>query len=118
MKRLLASFALLIISSFACLAQTDESRHELSVSYGCGTLPQAVDLIAAIGGELIGPRRLRRKALGKGESALRKNRLFRYGDRAYARTVRSIDGARRNGACVENYQSQRIPVLCLPIKRR
>ena len=54
MKRLLASFALLIISSFACLAQTDESRHELSVSYGCGTLPQAVDLIGAIGGELMG----------------------------------------------------------------
>ena len=54
MKRLLTSFALLIISSFACLAQTDESRHEISVSYGYATLPQAVDLIGAIGGELMG----------------------------------------------------------------
>ena len=54
MKRLLTSFALLIISSFACLAQTDESRHEISVSYGYATLPQAVDLIGAIGGEFMG----------------------------------------------------------------
>ena len=54
MKRLLASFALLIISSFACLAQTDESRHEISVSYGYATLPQAVEVVAVVGGELMG----------------------------------------------------------------
>ena len=47
MKRLLSSFALLIISSFVCLAQADESKHEFSVSYGYATLPQAVDLIGA-----------------------------------------------------------------------
>jgi hypothetical protein len=47
MKRLLSSVALLIISSFVCLAQTDESRHEIAVSYGYLTLPQAVDLISA-----------------------------------------------------------------------
>ena len=46
MKRLLSSVALLIISSFVCLAQTDESRHEISVSYGYLTFPQAVDLIS------------------------------------------------------------------------
>ena len=46
MKRLLSSVALLIISSFVCLAQTDKSRHEISVSYGCLTFPQAVDLIS------------------------------------------------------------------------
>ena len=46
MKRLLSSVALLIISSFVCLAQTDESRHEISVSYGYLTLPQAIDLIS------------------------------------------------------------------------
>ena len=46
MKRLLFSVALLIISSFVCLAQTDESRHEISVSYGYLTLPQAIDLIS------------------------------------------------------------------------
>ena len=59
MKRLLSSVALLIISSFVCLAQTDESRHEISVSYGYFTLPQAVDLIGAgaetvLGGLLVG----------------------------------------------------------------
>ena len=47
MKRLLSSAALLIISSFVCLAQTDESRHEISVSYGYITLPQAIDLFGA-----------------------------------------------------------------------
>lgn len=54
MKRLLSSVALLIISSFACLAQTEESRYEISVSYGYGTLPQAVDLIGAGGGTVLG----------------------------------------------------------------
>ena len=54
MKRLLSSVALLIISSLVCLAQTDESRHEISVSYGYITLPQAVDLIGASGGALLG----------------------------------------------------------------
>ena len=54
MKRLLSSVALLIISSFVCLAQTDESRHEISVSYGYITLPQAVDLIGAGGGTVLG----------------------------------------------------------------
>ena len=54
MKRLLSSVALLIISSFVCLAQTDESRHEVSVSYGNITLPQAVDLIGAVWGEVLG----------------------------------------------------------------
>lgn len=54
MKRLLSSVALLIISSFVCLAQTDESRQEISVSYGYITLPQAVDLIGAGGGTLLG----------------------------------------------------------------
>ena len=54
MKRLLTSFALLIISSYVCLAQTDESRHEISVSYGTITLPQAVDYIGAGGAELFG----------------------------------------------------------------
>ena len=34
MKRLLSSVALLITSSLICIAQTDESRHEVSVSYG------------------------------------------------------------------------------------
>ena len=54
MKRVLSSVVLLIISSFACLAQTDESRHEVSVSYGNITLPQAVDLIGAGGGTVLG----------------------------------------------------------------
>ena len=54
MKLLLSSVALLIISSFVCLAQTDESRHEISVSYGYITLPQAVDLIGAGGGTVLG----------------------------------------------------------------
>ena len=54
MKRLLSSVALLIISSFVCLAQTDESRHEISVSYGYFTLPQAVDNIGAGGGAVLG----------------------------------------------------------------
>ena len=54
MKRLLYSVALLIISSFVCLAQTDESRHEVSLSYGYITLPQAVDLIGAGGGAVLG----------------------------------------------------------------
>ena len=52
MKRLLSSIALLIISSYVCLAQTEESRHEISVSYGTITLPQAVDYIGAGGAEL------------------------------------------------------------------
>ena len=43
MKRLLSSVALLIIS-----------REEISVSYGYITLPQAVDLIGAGGGTLLG----------------------------------------------------------------
>ena len=54
MKRILSSVTLLIISSFVCLAQTDKSRHEISVSYGYGTLPQAVDLIGAVGGTVLG----------------------------------------------------------------
>ena len=54
MKRLLSSIALLIISSYVCLAQTEESRHEISVSYGYLTLPQAVDYIGAGGAELFG----------------------------------------------------------------
>ena len=54
MKRVLSSVVLLIISSFVCLAQTDESRHEVSVSYGNITLPQAVDLIGAGGGTVLG----------------------------------------------------------------
>jgi hypothetical protein len=54
MKRLLSSVALLIISSFVCLAQTDESRHEISVSYGYLTLPQVVDFIASTAGTLLG----------------------------------------------------------------
>ena len=54
MKRVLSSVVLLIISSFACLVQTDESRHEVSVSYGNITLPQAVDLIGAGGGTVLG----------------------------------------------------------------
>ena len=54
MKRLLSSIALLIISSLICLGQTDKSRHEISVSYGYGTLPQAVDLIGAVGGTVLG----------------------------------------------------------------
>ena len=54
MKRLLTSVALLIISSFACLSKTDESRHEISVSYGYITLPQAVDLIGTVGGTVLG----------------------------------------------------------------
>ena len=54
MKRLLSSVALLIISSFVCLAQTEESRHEISVSYGYLTLPQVIDFIASIGGTLVG----------------------------------------------------------------
>jgi hypothetical protein len=54
MKRLLSSVVLLIISSFVCLAQTDESRHEISVSYGHFTLPQAIDFIGAGGGEVLG----------------------------------------------------------------
>ena len=54
MKRLLSSVALLIISSFVCLAQTDESRHEISVSYGYLTIPQVVDFIASTGVTLLG----------------------------------------------------------------
>ena len=54
MKRVISSVVLLIISSFVCLAQTDESRHEVSVSYGNITLPQAVDLIGAGGGAALG----------------------------------------------------------------
>ena len=54
MKRVLSSVVLLIILSFVCLAQTDESRHEVSVSYGNITLPQAVDLIGAGGGTVLG----------------------------------------------------------------
>ena len=54
MKRLLSSAALLIISNFICLAQTDKSRHEISVSYGYVTIPQAVDLIGTVGGEVLG----------------------------------------------------------------
>jgi hypothetical protein len=54
MKRLLSSVALLIISNFICLAQTDKSRHEISVSYGYVTIPQAVDLIGTVGGEVLG----------------------------------------------------------------
>ena len=54
MKRLLSSVALLITSSLICIAQTDESRHEVSVSYGYITLPQAVDLIGAGGGAVLG----------------------------------------------------------------
>ena len=54
MKRLLSSVALLIISNFVCLAQTDKSRHEISVSYGYVTIPQAVDLIGTVGGEVLG----------------------------------------------------------------
>ena len=54
MKRLLSLVALLIISSFVCLAQTDESRHEISVSYGYVTLPQYVDLVGVVGGTVIG----------------------------------------------------------------
>ena len=54
MKRLLSSVALLIISNFICLAQTDKSRHEVSVSYGYVTIPQAVDLIGTVGGEVLG----------------------------------------------------------------
>ena len=54
MKRLLSSIALLIISSYVCLAQTEESRHEISVSYGYLTLPQAVDLISAGAATVLG----------------------------------------------------------------
>jgi hypothetical protein len=54
MKRLLSSVALLIISNFVCLAQTDKSRHEISVSYGYVTIPQAVDLIGTVAGEVLG----------------------------------------------------------------
>ena len=54
MKRLLSSVTLLIISNFICLAQTDKSRHEISVSYGYVTIPQAVDLIGTVGGEVLG----------------------------------------------------------------
>jgi hypothetical protein len=54
MKRLLSSVALLIISNFVCLAQTDKSRHEISVSYGYVTIPQAIDLIGTVGGEVLG----------------------------------------------------------------
>ena len=54
MKRLLSSVALLIISSFACLAQTEESRHEISVSYGYLTLPQTVDFISAGAATVLG----------------------------------------------------------------
>jgi hypothetical protein len=54
MKRLLSSVALLIISNFICLAQTDKSRHEISVSYGYVTIPQAVDLIGTVAGEVLG----------------------------------------------------------------
>ena len=54
MKRLLSSVALLIISSFVCLAQTDESRHEIAVSYGYITLPQAVDFISVAGATVLG----------------------------------------------------------------
>ena len=54
MKRLLSLVALLIISSFVCLAQNDESRHEISVSYGYVTLPQAVDLISTTGVQVMG----------------------------------------------------------------
>ena len=54
MKRLLSLVALLITSSLICIAQTDESRHEVSVSYGYITLPQAVDLIGAGGGAVLG----------------------------------------------------------------
>ena len=54
MKRLFTSVALLIISCFVCLARTDESRHEIYVSYGYLTLPQAVDLIGAVWGEVLG----------------------------------------------------------------
>ena len=54
MKRLLSLVALLIISSFVCLAQTDESRHEISVSYGYVTLPQFVDLVGTTGVQVMG----------------------------------------------------------------
>ena len=54
MKRLLSSVALLIISNFVCLSQTDNSRHEISVSYGYVTIPQAVDLIGTVAGEVLG----------------------------------------------------------------
>ena len=54
MKRLLSSVALLIISSFICLAQTDESRHEIAVSYGYITLPQAIDFISVTGATVLG----------------------------------------------------------------
>ena len=54
MKRLLSSVALLIISSFICLAQTDESRHEIAVSYGYITLPQAIDFISVAGATVLG----------------------------------------------------------------
>ena len=54
MKRLLSSVALLIISSFVCLARTEESRHEISVSYGYITLPQAVDFIGSAGRTVLG----------------------------------------------------------------
>ena len=54
MKRLLSSVILLIISNFVCLAQTDKSRHEISVSYGYVTIPQAVDLIGTVAGEVLG----------------------------------------------------------------
>lgn len=54
MTRLLTLVALLIISCSVCLAQTDESRHEISVSYGYITLPQAIDFIGTVGGELLG----------------------------------------------------------------
>lgn len=49
MKRLLSSVALLIISSFVCLDQTDESRHDISVSYGYITLPQASSVCSSEG---------------------------------------------------------------------
>ena len=54
MKRLLSSVALLIISNFICLAQTDKSRHVISVSYGYVTIPHAVDIIGTVGGEVLG----------------------------------------------------------------
>ena len=39
---------------FACLAQTDESRHEISVAYGYITLPQAIDLLGAGAATVLG----------------------------------------------------------------